>query len=98
MVVCAHMRATVAALVAPLAWVASVAPAWAQPATAPSPSPSGVAAIYWQPPGDPPLGEAARVAFTAAVRPLGARVLDASTAVRAAPPSLAPALDEAKGD
>jgi len=87
------MRATVAALVAPLVGVAAIA----LPARARAAEP-GIAAIYWQPPGEPPLGEAARAGFTAAVRPLGVRLLDASTTAPPAPPSLAPALDEAKAD
>jgi hypothetical protein len=59
---------------------------------------AGVVGIYWEPPGAPAPGGSARAAFADALRPLGARVLDAAAGAAAAPPLLAPALDAAKAE
>lgn len=59
---------------------------------------AGMVAIYWQPPGAPAVGVTARAAFSDAVRPLGARVLDATPPPIASAPSLAPILEAAKAD
>jgi hypothetical protein len=53
-------------------------------------------AIYWEPPGAPADGPAARAAFSEAVRPLGARVVDATPSAPAPAPPLLPALEAAK--
>lgn len=55
-------------------------------------------AIFWQPPGARSFDAAARAAFADAVRPLGARLVDASAAAVAPPPPLLPALDAAKDE
>src|SRR5438132_5564518 len=60
--------------------------------------PSGVVAVYWEPPGQPPPGASARAAFTEAVRPLGARLVDASASPPPPPPSLRPLLETARAD
>jgi hypothetical protein len=62
-----------------------------------APAPAGTVAIYWQPPGEPPPGDTVRTAFTGAVRPLTARLIDASQPVPGAI-SLAPELEAAKAD
>ena len=52
-------------------------------------------AVYWEPPGRPPLGAEARAAFVETMQRQGARVIDAvATAPKASP--LAPALEAAK--
>ena len=58
--------------------------------------PSGIVAVYWEPPGEPPQGAGARAAFTDAVRPLGAQVVDARMVAPAPLPSLVPALEASR--
>jgi hypothetical protein len=58
--------------------------------------PAGIVAIYWEPPGDPPPGASARAAFAEAVRPLGARLVDARAPKPPALPSLVPSLEAAR--
>jgi hypothetical protein len=55
----------------------------------------GIVAVYWEPPGQPAAGTAARAAFAEAVRPLGARFVDA-TAPAPAPSKLAARLEAAQ--
>ena len=52
-------------------------------------------AVYWQPPGNPPLGAEARTAFSEVARSIGARFVDV-TPPATPPPSLVPALEAAK--
>src|SRR5438552_511450 len=59
--------------------------------------PAGVVAIYWEPPGRPALGGSVRAAFVESVRPIRARVVDA-TAPAPPAPSLVPLLDAARSD
>jgi hypothetical protein len=59
-------------------------------------APAATVGIYWEPPGAPAAGSAARAAFAEAMRPLGARVIDAAASAPAPPPPLAPELDAAK--
>ena len=69
-----------------------------RPSTSTSTSASATTvAVFWQPPGAPPIGASARAAFAKATAALGARLVDASTTEPAAA-SLRPALDAAKAD
>ena len=62
-----------------------------------SAAPSGTVAVWWQPPGDPPLAERTRVAFAEAGRARGDAFVDAREPVRP-PPSLVPTLEAALGE
>lgn len=61
-------------------------------------SAAGAVAIWWQPPGARTLDGAAHAAFVEAVRPLGARVVDAPSPSTQPPPSLAPEIEAAKDE